>query len=187
MGRPGIPGGMARRSAHLAIPVIVGLIATLYVACIGIAALLRLPGDVGLPWALRLLGLAPMAYAALMLGWVLRFRGPRTMLESTWITFLKLLGRLPLEVSGGRTEPLMVAGPYRVVRHPLYSGVDGLTIGIAVLVDHPWAYLGALALGLWFALVLAPFEERELRSLFGAAYADYSRSVRRFLPFRRGL
>jgi len=69
----------------------------------------------------------------------------------------------------------------------LYSGVDGLTLGIALLADHPWAYLGALALGLWFALVLAPFEERELHALFGPAYAEYMRSVRRFLPLpRRG-
>lgn len=185
MRRRCIPDGMARRTAYLAIPVIVGLIATLYAASIGIGALLRLPWDLGLPWALRLLGVVPVAYAGLMLGWVFRFRGPRTVLESTWVTFLKLLRRLPLHVAGGRTEPLVVAGPYRLVRHPLYSGVDGLTLGIAVLVDHPWAYLGALALGLWFAIVLAPFEERELRSLFGDAYVEYSRSVRRFVPVRR--
>ncbi len=187
MARPGHPGEVTRRAAYLAIPVIAGLVGTLYAACLGVGALLRLPWDLGLPWAFRLLGLVPVAYAGLMLGWVLRFRGPRTILESTWVTFLKLVRRLPLDVAGGRTEPLVVAGPYRVVRHPLYSGVDALTFGIAVLVDHPWAYLGALAVGLWFAVVLAPFEERELRSLFGHAYADYSRSVRRFLPFRRRL
>jgi protein-S-isoprenylcysteine O-methyltransferase Ste14 len=90
-----------------------------------------------------------------------------------------------MEAAGSRTEPLVVAGPYRLVRHPLYSGVDGLTLGMALLVDHPWAYIGALALGLWFAFVLAPFEERELKALFGAAYAEYMMSVRRFLPFPR--
>ncbi len=181
-----IPGWMKGHSAYLAIPVIAGLVSTLYVACVGIGALLQLPWDIGLPWPVRLLGAIPIAYAVLMLGWVFRFRGPLTILESTWVTLLKLVHRLPLEVAGGRTEPLVVAGPYRIVRHPLYSGVDGLTLGIAILVDHPWAYLGALALGLWFALVLAPFEERELRSLFGEAYASYSRTVRRFLPIRRG-
>jgi len=58
------------------------------------------------------------------------------------------------------------------VRHPLHPGVDGLTMGIAFLADHPWAFPGALALGLWFAVVLAPFEERELRALFGPAEAS---------------
>lgn len=177
---------MVRRAAVLAIPVIAALILLLYATCIGISILLGLPWDLTLPWSIRLLGLIPLAYAAGMLVWVSRFRGPAAILDSTWVTFLKLFRRLPLETPGGRTEPLVVAGPYRFVRHPLYSGVDGLTLGIALLVDHPWAYLGALALGLWFLLVLAPFEERELQALFGLPYTDYMRTTRRFLPIRRG-
>ncbi len=118
--------------------------------------------------------------------WVVRFRGPGPMLESTWATFLKLAGRRPLEVAAGRSEPLVVAGPYRLVRHPLYSGILGLTLGIAILTDHVWAYLGCVGLGLWFAFVLAPFEERELQALFGLSYRDYMRRTRRFLPWKRG-
>ena len=176
---------MARRSALWALPIIVGLVSGVYVACFAVAAALRLPTDLALPWAFRVLGVVPLAYAACMLAWVLRFRGPSAMIESTWLTLLKLLRQMPVESPGGRTESLVVAGPYRVVRHPLYSGVDGLTLGIAMLVDHPWAYLGAVALGLWFALILAPFEERELLALFGQAYRTYMESVRRFLPLPR--
>lgn len=168
-----------------AIPVIAGLVLGLYLLCIGLAALLGWAGDLGAPWPLRLLGLPLLGYGIAMGAWTLRFRGVGTVLESTWLTLLKLLGRLPVEAPAGRTEPLVVRGPYRYVRHPLYSGVDGLTFGIAILADHPWAYLGALGLALWFALVLAPFEERELMALFGAPYAAYMRSVRRFLPIRR--
>ncbi len=176
---------MARRQALLAFPVIAGLILTLYAASYAVCALVGLGSDLPLPWAVRLLGFLPLAYAAAMLGWVARFRGPRAMLESTWITFLKLARRLPVSEPGGRTEPLVVAGPYRLVRHPLYSGVDGLTFGIALLVVRPWALLGALALALWFLLVLAPFEERELVALFGPSYQEYMRRTRRFLPFQR--
>ncbi len=176
---------MPRRTAVLVFPVIAGLVSLLYAASAGLTLVFGLPNDLGLPWVLRLLGVLPLGFGVAMLAWVFRFRGPLAVMESTWATFLKLARRLPLEVSGGRTEPLVVAGPYRLVRHPLYSGVDGLTFGIALLVDHPWAYVGALALGLWFALILAPFEERELRALFGAPYSDYARSVRRFLPLRR--
>ena len=173
---------MSRRSWYLAIPVIAGLVSGLYLACVAYTVLLRLPWDLGLPTWFRLLGIPLMAYGAVMMGWVLRFRGPIAILESTWITLLKLLGREPLAAPAGRTEPLVVAGPYRMVRHPLYSGVDGLTLGIAVLVDHPWAYVGAFLLALWFAIVLAPFEERELLALFGKPYADDMRGTRRFLP-----
>lgn len=177
---------MPPRRALLAIPVIAGLVLGLYGAGLLVSILLSLPSEFSLPWPVRLLGLFPLGYAAGMLAWVFQFRGPWSVLESTWITFLKLFGRIPLETAGGRTEPLVVAGPYAWVRHPLYSGVDGLTFGIALLVDHPWAYLGAVALGLWFLVVLAPFEERELRALFGPAYADYMRRTRRFLPIPRG-
>jgi len=75
-----------------------------------------------------------------------------------------------------------VAGPYRHVRHPLYSGVVLLTFGIALAVDRTAALLGAFLLFLWFALVLAPFEERELRLLFGEAYAEYMRRTPRLIP-----
>ncbi|HYM39669.1 MAG TPA: isoprenylcysteine carboxylmethyltransferase family protein [Thermoplasmata archaeon] len=173
---------MPPRHAIFAIPVIAGMVSGVYLACVGVAVLVGLPWDVGLPWALRALGFVCLGYGAAMLVWVFRFRGPFAVLESTWVTFLKLFRRMPLDASGGRAEPLVVAGPYRWVRHPLYSGVDGLTFGIALLVDHPWAFLGSVALGLWFLAVLAPFEERELRALFGPAYADYARTTRRFLP-----
>lgn len=176
---------MARWGARAAIPVIAGLVSGLYAVCLLLAWLLGIPWDLGLPMPLRLLGLPFIAYGLGMAGWMFRFRGPNAVLASTWATLLKLMRRVPIEVAAGRTEPLVVAGPYRVVRHPLYSGIDGLTVGIALLVDHPWAYLGALALGLWFAFVLAPFEERELVALFGAPYSTYARSVRRFLPVRR--
>lgn len=169
----------------MAIPVIVGLILAVYAGSILLLALLGVPWDLGWPWALRLLGTPFLVYGLTMMAWVFRFRGPRAVLESTWVTLFKLLRGAPLEARGIRTEPLVVAGPYRFVRHPLYSGVDGLALGIAMLVDHPWAYLGALGLALWFALVLAPFEERELEALFGAPYTAYMRSVRRFLPVRR--
>ena len=182
-----IPGRMRRGSTYLVIPAVAGLVLALYGACIGIGLLLGLPGDLGLPWPVRVLGVVPVVYGVFMLGWVIRYRGPRAIAESTWATLRKLVRRVPLEETAGRSEPLVVAGPYRLVRHPLYSGVDGLTLGIALLVDHPWAYLGALALALWFAFVLAPFEERELRALFGPAYSEYMRSVRRFVPLpRRG-
>lgn len=176
---------MARGSSYIVFLPITALVLALYMAGMGVGLLLGLPADLGLPVPIRALGVLPIGYGLGMLAWVIRFRGVDPVVESTWATFRKLFRRLPLETMGGRTEPLVVAGPYRFVRHPLYSGVDGLTFGIAVLVDHPWAYLGALALGLWFLLILAPFEERELRVLFGPAYGEYMRRTRRFLPIRR--
>ncbi len=185
MSRLVLGASVPRRTSYLAVPVIAGLVSLLYVAAYVVLALLGVPADLSLPWPVRLIGLPLLAYGVAMAAWVVRFRGPGAILESTWATLVKLIGRAPLGAAAGRTEPLVVAGPYRLVRHPLYSGVDGLTWGLAFLAAHPWAFLGALALALWFLLVLAPFEEKELCALFGPAYSEYMRRMRRFLPLPR--
>lgn len=178
---------MARRTAYLAIPIIAGIVSSTYLVGFVLTLLLGLPWDLGLPWGVRMLGLPLMAYGVVLLVWVFRFRDFGDVLESTYVTLLKILRRLPVEAPATRTEPLVVAGPYRLVRHPLYSGVIGLSFGIGFLVDHPWALLGALALWSWFALVVAPFEERELIALFGPDYVEYMQTHYRFLPLpRRG-
>jgi protein-S-isoprenylcysteine O-methyltransferase Ste14 len=169
----------------LAIPLIAGLIAIAYLACILGTILLGLPWDLSLPWPLRILGVLLIAVGSAAMASVFRFRGFRAVLDSTYATLMKLLRREPMVASVGRTEPLVMAGPYRYARHPLYSGVIALTFGIGLAVDHLWALLGAVILYLWFAFVLAPFEERELLALFGKDYEDYMRSHRRFLPVPR--
>lgn len=179
------PRVVVRRTSVLALPVIGGLIVAVYLACIAVAALLRLPWDLGFPLPVRLFGILLMALGVLAMASVFRYRGFATVLDSTYATLMKLLRRVPMAESMGRVEPLVVAGPYRYVRHPLYSGVIALTFGIGLVVDHPWALLGAGALYLWFAIVLTPFEERELKVLFGRDYEEYMRRTRRFLPIRR--
>lgn len=174
-----------RRDAWLAIPLVAGLVGGLYALSAVIAWLAGLPWDLGLPWPLRLVGAPLVVLGGAVMVWVFRFRGPSDVLASTYATLLKLLRRLPVTAPGGRTETLVVAGPYRYVRHPLYSGVLALVFGIAFLVDHPFAWLGAAALFLWFEFVLTPFEERELVVLFGTPYETYMAVTPRFLPRRR--
>lgn len=180
-----MPSSMGLRDAWLAIPVIAGLVGGLYALCVFLVWVPGLPWDLGLPWPLRVLGAPLLALGLATIGWVLRFRGPSAVLASTYVTLRKLLRRLPVAAPGGRTEPLVVAGPYRYVRHPLYSGVIAMVFGIALLVDRTPAWLGALALFLWFEFVLAPFEERELVALFGPPYREYMAVTPRFLPWRR--
>lgn len=177
---------MTSRWTWLAIPIVAALVGALYGAGLAIVLLLGVPWDIGMPTAVRLLGVPLVVTGLAMAAWVIRFRGPVPVLGSTYTTLLKLLRRIPLAAPSGRMEPLVVAGPYRWVRHPLYAGVIALTFGIALLVDRTFAWLGAIALSLWFELVLAPFEERELLVLFGPTYRDYMGRTRRFLPIRRG-
>jgi protein-S-isoprenylcysteine O-methyltransferase Ste14 len=77
---------------------------------------------------------------------------------------------------------LVRAGPYQVVRNPMYVAVflilagEALVFGSVILV----AYLALVALG--FHLVVVVYEEPTLRGVFGASYEEYCRRVPRWLP-----
>lgn len=77
---------------------------------------------------------------------------------------------------------LVVRGPYRLVRNPMYLGA-GLALAGAALARGSWALFAYLAV-LWIAvqLFITRYEEPTLRRIFGADYVAYCRGVRRWLP-----
>jgi len=77
---------------------------------------------------------------------------------------------------------LVVGGPYRYVRNPMYLGA-GLALGGAALVYWSAAVLiyVALFLGATHLFVLV-YEEPTLARLFGDEYAAYRTRVHRWLP-----
>ena len=76
---------------------------------------------------------------------------------------------------------LVTSGPFRAVRHPIYTGML-LTTGGASLVFSVWALVPTAALAaLWSQK--ARVEERHLARVF-PGYGEYRRRVRwRFVPF----
>jgi protein-S-isoprenylcysteine O-methyltransferase Ste14 len=78
-----------------------------------------------------------------------------------------------------REEKLVLTGPYRLVRHPLYTG------GLLVIWFAPLMTWNGLVFNLLVTLYLyigARFEERKLRRIFGEAYAAYQQQVPMLLP-----
>jgi len=76
---------------------------------------------------------------------------------------------------------LIEAGPYRYVRHPIYSGLLLAFLGTALMIGE-WRALLALAIiaaSFWRKLQL---EERWLGEYFGDAYTDYMRRVKALVP-----
>jgi len=79
---------------------------------------------------------------------------------------------------------LIRRGPYRIVRHPIYTGMFGMLI------------VSSMAHGHWLGLIIASFvyylgtvmriksEEKLLREQFGSEYDDYTREVPAFIPIR---
>jgi protein-S-isoprenylcysteine O-methyltransferase Ste14 len=76
---------------------------------------------------------------------------------------------------------LIRGGPYRHVRHPIYSGILLAFAGCALARDE-WRGVLALAIG-WFALwCKLKLEERWLIEQFGAAYLRYRAEVPALIP-----
>ena len=87
----------------------------------------------------------------------------------------------PPAVSGVEGPALVVRGPYRLVRHPLYLGWVLVTFGTAHLTGDRLAFATLTTL---YLMVAVPWEERSLAGTFGAEYARYSARVRwRMLPY----
>jgi protein-S-isoprenylcysteine O-methyltransferase Ste14 len=76
---------------------------------------------------------------------------------------------------------LVEAGPYRHVRHPIYSGLLLAFLGTALMIGqwHALLALAIIATSFWRKLRL---EERWLGEYFGDAYADYMRRVKALVP-----
>ena len=76
---------------------------------------------------------------------------------------------------------LVTSGPYRLVRHPIYSGI--LTAGVGTAVALSWAWLIAVALGSVYLVYSATVEERNMTEQFPVAYPAYQRSSKMLIPF----
>ncbi|MHB8584784.1 MAG: methyltransferase family protein [Thermoplasmatota archaeon] len=81
------------------------------------------------------------------------------------------------------TERLIVAGPFRWVRNPLYLGNLFLAAGYGLFLPPPGILLSILFMSLIGAL-LARAEAGALRARYGAAYDAYASRVPAFVPRR---
>jgi protein-S-isoprenylcysteine O-methyltransferase Ste14 len=76
---------------------------------------------------------------------------------------------------------LVISGPYRFTRNPMYVGLAILTVALGLFMDSWWPIL--LLIPVLIAIrvfVIAP-EERYLNRRFGADYVGYTERVRRWI------
>lgn len=80
-----------------------------------------------------------------------------------------------------RTHELVRSGPYRVTRHPIYTGILLGLLGSAVALGEVRG-LVAVALALAAYMRKSGAEERMLEQEFGEEYAAYRREVKALIP-----
>ena len=172
------------KAAVVVMSIILLIVGGVFVVSYFVAVLLGL-GSPGLPFVVRVCGVVLAVVGLIFAGWVFRYRSPASMIASTHATFMKMLRLTPMADRSDRTEPLIVAGPQRYTRNPLYFGVILLVFGWGLYTSSAYILVAALLLVLWFRFVLIPFEETELFAMFGERYAKYSEKVPMLIPFTK--
>jgi protein-S-isoprenylcysteine O-methyltransferase Ste14 len=77
---------------------------------------------------------------------------------------------------------LVVRGPYRVVRNPMYLGAGLALAGTAIFYGSTALWWLTAGFILVVHLFIVSYEEPTLRRTFGAEYEAYTKQVRRYLP-----
>ena len=129
-----------------------------------------LPGWLNVPVVPYRSWFGPLAIAVTALGFAFTLWA-RAYLGSNWS------GNVTIKVG----HELIRTGPYRLVRHPIYTGIIVASIGTAIAYDR-WRCIVALPL-LWLAFTVKRLKEEQfMRQTFGPQYDDYARTTGAIFP-----
>ena len=95
---------------------------------------------------------------------------------------LTLGGNWSGSVTVKENHELVLRGPYRFVRHPIYSGFLLAALGTALVFGELGCFVAVVLafVGLWLK---ARIEEQFMTNTFGDNYRQYQRSVKQMIPF----
>lgn len=110
-------------------------------------------------------GLAVMAVATLLHIWA------RVHLGRNWTS----------EVAIQQGHQLVTSGPYRLVRHPVYTALIALALGTAIVSGRIVSLLGAVTFAIAYVRKLR-LEEQALGAAFGAQWDEYRRRSWALVP-----
>lgn len=79
-------------------------------------------------------------------------------------------------------DRLVTAGPYRLVRHPMYASALAIALGLGGLLQSAIA-LTVFAVYVAIVALLVPAEERALAKAYGEPYQAYRRQTKRLIPW----
>jgi len=95
----------------------------------------------------------------------------------------KHLGRnWSAEIASKVDHQLIKTGPYRLIRHPIYTGMLGMFAGTAFLSGELHALVGVAIISVAYLRKIR-LEEKNLRNVFGTKYDEYRKNSWALIPF----
>jgi protein-S-isoprenylcysteine O-methyltransferase Ste14 len=124
-----------------------------------------------------------LAFVTFHVSW-LHGIGAILLLASTLFTLWArwVLGKMWASIAAVKKDHQLVTnGPYRITRHPIYTGILGMILGSALSTGEGSIFLGFLAALLVF-LNRIRIEEQLMTKTFGDEYLQYKKRVPRLMP-----
>jgi protein-S-isoprenylcysteine O-methyltransferase Ste14 len=125
----------------------------------------------GLPWPGGLLWPVVAGLTLMTAGLVLR----------AWaIIVLGRLFQVRIRIQPGHR--VVTAGPYRYVRHPSYTGLALILVGLALACGDVWSLVVVAVVAAAGLVVRIRVEERQLTEALGAEYEEFAATRKRLVP-----
>jgi protein-S-isoprenylcysteine O-methyltransferase Ste14 len=101
-------------------------------------------------------------------------------------TAVRALGRhLRFDAALRDDHQLVQSGPYRILRHPIYTSMLCLLLGTGFMVTPPLLFLIAIVLFLIGSEIRVRIEDHLLATRFGNQFHIYQHTVSAYIPFLR--
>jgi protein-S-isoprenylcysteine O-methyltransferase Ste14 len=94
--------------------------------------------------------------------------------------------RLGVNYQLGGVDPrandnMVTSGPYKFIRHPMYTAAVGIALGLSMLLQSI-ACFGVFFIYLFLIILLIPKEERSLTGAYGESYRLYQKKTKKLIP-----
>lgn len=101
-------------------------------------------------------------------------------------TSTRALGRhLRFDAALSPDHRLVSTGPYRMLRHPIYTSMFCLLLGTGFLLTSPLLFLAAVVVFLVGTEIRVRIEDQLLQGRFGEQFREYQGKVSAYIPFVR--
>ncbi len=97
---------------------------------------------------------------------------------------IRVLGKyFTLRVTIQPVQTVIEAGPYRLIRHPSYSGALMTIFGVGLVFTNWLSLLAVMVLAFIGYAYRVRVEEKTLARALGEPYLEYMKRTKRFIPF----
>ena len=103
------------------------------------------------------------------------------LLSGVWAVWTMRLGNFDITPDVPEGSNLVTEGPYKYVRHPMYSSL--LLVTLALVLDHFSKFRLFIWIVLLFDLLIKLSYEEELLSVHFTDYSFYKKRTKRLIPF----